>query len=53
MEVYRTLMGTLRSMAVVLFVLFVLSLMAYFVIRARETEAARAAPARGLSPTAA
>ena len=39
LEVYRTLMGTLRSVAVVLFVLFVVALVAYSVMRSREGEA--------------
>jgi hypothetical protein len=39
LEVYRTLMGTLRSVAVVLFVLFVIALVAYSVVRSRESDA--------------
>ncbi len=36
LEVYRTLMGTLRSIATVLLLLFVLALFGYLVVRARE-----------------
>jgi hypothetical protein len=36
LEVYRTLMGTLRSVAAVLLVLFVLALVAYIIVRQRE-----------------
>jgi len=38
LEVYRTLMGTLQSVALVLLALFVIALVAYFVIRARELQ---------------
>ena len=40
LEVYRTLMGTLRSVAVVLFILFVVALVIYLVMRAREMDRA-------------
>lgn len=36
LEVYRTLMGTLQSIAQVLLLLFLVSLIAYLVVRARE-----------------
>lgn len=36
LEVYRTLMGTLQSVAGVLLVLFVVALFAYLVVRSRE-----------------
>ena len=39
LEVYRTLMGTLRSVAVVLFVLFVVALIAYSMVRSQESDA--------------
>ena len=41
LEVYRTLMGTLRSLAFVLFVVFAVSLFTYIVIRKRESELAQ------------
>ncbi len=44
LEVYRTLMGTLRSVAAVLLALFVAGLIAYLVLRARELQAQRRAP---------
>jgi hypothetical protein len=40
LEVYRTLMGTLQSVALVLLGLFAIALVAYLVIRARELEGA-------------
>src|SRR5947207_14975290 len=36
LEVYRTLMGTLRSVAAVLLLFFVVGLVAYLIVRARE-----------------
>ena len=39
LEVYRTLMGTLRSIAVVLLLLFVVALFGYLIVRARERTA--------------
>ena len=36
LEVYRTLLGTLRSVASVLLLLFVLALFAYLIVRSRE-----------------
>ena len=44
LEVYRTLMGTLRSVAAVLLLLFVLALIAYLVVRARERSAGAPEP---------
>ena len=38
LEVYRTLMGTLQSVAPVLLGLFVVALVGYFVVRAREIQ---------------
>jgi hypothetical protein len=39
LEVYRTLMGTLRSIALVLLLFFVVALIAYLGVRARERTA--------------
>lgn len=36
LEVYRTLMGTLQSVAIVLLILFVVGLFAYVIVRSRE-----------------
>jgi hypothetical protein len=43
LEVYRTLMGTLQSIAQVLLLIFLVSLVAYLIVRARE-RAGQAAP---------
>ena len=53
LEVYRTLMGTLRSVAVVLFVLFVVALVAYFIVRSREGDGAAASRRAKLASAAA
>ena len=44
LEVYRTLMGTLQSDAGVLLLLFVLALIAYLIVRAKERAGTRAVP---------
>ena len=46
LEVYRTLMGTLRSIAAVLLLLFVLALLAYLGVRSRSKEGVSAARSR-------
>ena len=53
LEVYRTLMGTLRSVAVVLFVLFLVALISYLGTRAKESDPQRAKRPAGLGATAA
>jgi hypothetical protein len=42
LEVYRTLMGTLQSVAGVLLIIFVVSLVAYVILRQREMTLVRA-----------
>ena len=44
LEVYRTLMGTLQSDAGVLLLLFVVALIAYLIVRAKERAATRTVP---------
>ena len=46
LEVYRTLMGTLRSVAVVLLILFIVALVAYVILRQREATTVRRSSTR-------
>ena len=52
LEVYRTLMGTLQSVAVVLLTLFVVALFAYLAVRALELRGNTWAARSALSPAA-
>ena len=49
LEVYRTLMGTLQSVAAVLLGLFIAALLAYVVIRQRERQDTRASAQAGVT----